>query len=480
MRENDISSIDFIDVGERLDHEFTPPMYTEEFQELYNSFAGMIEIFRMNSVGIVTGQDTLVSHPDKERLTNIIKNFYNGEYSENLVDFFYVNRKKQREKGLQYKDKEINFNDNRDWKISDALKGNIKDSLKSIYKWVYRGFDQRYFSYYQPLLKNGTEQFKIMQYLYPEQDNLAICVDRGIQHIGDSNIAIISDKFVEHKGATSSTGSGTCVFPLKINTSDAPNEFGLIKPAKNTNINEDFKKLLPYDVENREIFNYIYGLLYVPQYRENFKVFLKKDFPRIPFPNDKGTFLEMSELGMKLIELHLLKSKEIRFSDCPYNELANDVENRKLRKIYYDPNEERMYFKKPSVRDPEKTFWLGGITEEIWNFEIGGKKQLKQWLSTKIYINPRTPKKNRLYHELRHNDDELDYFRKMTSAIKTTLDLQFPKIPSEDSILNKIYKKIMKNPHKFNIKELNRIVDKINNPIKKSQKSLTDFEENQS
>ena len=475
LTENSITSISFKDIGERMDHEFTISRDTKVFQDLYNSFPGMYEIFKKKLVGFVTGQDTLVINSDKKRLKQIITNFYSGVYSEGLEDFFYINTQKARETGKKYKNDEINFNDNRDWKINQAIEtGNINDAINSIQKCIYRGFDQRYICYYKPLLKQGTHQYKIMQYLYPEQENICICVDRGIQHIGDSNIAIVSDKLVEHKGSSSSTGLGTSVFPLNVNLSEDPNIFGEIKLANSSNVHPDFKELLPYEVNNDEIFYYIYGVLYVPQYRDNFKDFLKKDYPRIPFPNNRDILLKMAKLGKELVDLHLLKSENIRFTDCPYNETAN-AESRKLENFCYDSNTERIYFKKPGKTQKENIFWIGGITEEIWNFKIGGMQQIKQWLSKRKYISLETPKKNRIYHEVRHNEDELNYLRKMVSAIKKTLRLQFPEVSAEGSELNDCFKRIMLNLHEFDIKDLNKIVDELNRPKHKDQKALTDF-----
>ncbi len=66
----------------------------------------------------------------------------------------------------------------------------------------------------------------------------------------------------------------------------------------------------------------------------------------------------------------------------------------------------------------------------MWDFEIGGRQQLKEWLYTRRYSTE--IKKNTIQRPL-HNE-ELEYFLKMCDAIKKTIELL--------SDLDEIYKKI--------------------------------------
>ncbi len=43
-----------------------------------------------------------------------------------------------------------------------------------------------------------------------------------------------------------------------------------------------------------DIFDYIYGVLHCPAYRETYKEFLKVDFPRIPYPSSPAMFWDIS------------------------------------------------------------------------------------------------------------------------------------------------------------------------------------------
>lgn len=52
---------------------------------------------------------------------------------------------------------------------------------------------------------------------------------------------------------------------------------------------------------------YIYAILHSNAYRDKYDTFLKIDFPRIPFTEDKKLFVKLSHLGEALVNVHLLK-----------------------------------------------------------------------------------------------------------------------------------------------------------------------------
>ncbi len=171
--------------------------------------------------------------------------------------------------------------------------------------------------------------------------------------------------------------------------------------------------------------------------------------------------------------LYLLLSKgindELRLSDCTYNTNANSTEDRRLRRIWFEGNVKdkktgrlihhqkdengiwisfRIFFNEPKKGKENEVFWINGITRPIWEFEIGGRKQILEWLRVRKYS--KTPKKNYLTHELRHNKEELDYLRLMVSSIKKTLDIQ--------SNLDKIYQSMENQFLEFDIDRLNELV----------------------
>ncbi|WP_304149586.1 type ISP restriction/modification enzyme [Helicobacter bilis] len=55
-----------------------------------------------------------------------------------------------------------------------------------------------------------------------------------------------------------------------------------------------------------QILGYIYAVLFHKEYREKYLDFLKIDFPKIPFVESKEKFLALSDLGLELLDTHLM------------------------------------------------------------------------------------------------------------------------------------------------------------------------------
>ena len=92
------------------------------------------------------------------------------------------------------------------------------------------------------------------------------------------------------------------------------------------------------------IFHYIYAVLYAPSYRERYADFLRLDFPRIPFPQEREVFEALADLGERLTALHLLRSPEL---DPPMARFEGQGDNRvgrgKREGFRYEKETERVY-----------------------------------------------------------------------------------------------------------------------------------------
>jgi hypothetical protein len=126
------------------------------------------------------------------------------------------------------------------------------------------------------------------------------------------------------------------------------------------------------------ILQYVYAILYSPPYRTRYADLLRADFPRIPLPPDRGVFLEFAGLGAVLIDLHLLRSDQLR-----------EIRDGRL--------------------DAEgKTF--EGIAAEVWEYKVGGYRVLDRWLA------------GRAGRSLRW--DEIVEFQRIAAALRRTIELQ--------------------------------------------------------
>jgi predicted helicase len=115
-----------------------------------------------------------------------------------------------------------------------------------------------------------------------------------------------------------------------------------------------------------DLLDYIYAVLHSPAYREKYKEFLKIDFPRVPYPKDAESFWKLVEKGKAIRELHLLESPllEHRFTQYP---IAGTNQVGKIRyedgKVYIN---ESQYF--------------SNVPQIAWEFYIGGYQPAQKWL----------------------------------------------------------------------------------------------------
>jgi predicted helicase len=115
-----------------------------------------------------------------------------------------------------------------------------------------------------------------------------------------------------------------------------------------------------------DILDYIYAVLHSPTYREQYKEFLKIDFPRVPYPTDITTFWELVKLGAELRQIHLLESPILEKQLATYPEQGNNV----VEKIRYQGN-------KVYINDNQ---YFEGVPQIAWDFYIGGYQPAQKWL----------------------------------------------------------------------------------------------------
>ena len=89
----------------------------------------------------------------------------------------------------------------------------------------------------------------------------------------------------------------------------------------------------------------------------------------------------------------------------------------KIQRAIFGKNRKKYYF------NPK--FTVGNITPEMWNFEIGGIKQLENWIRSKTYIT--NPKRSHKSLPRGLNQEEINDFQRICYVIKETLVL-FDKI----------------------------------------------------
>ncbi len=345
----------------------------------YKNFS-LSQIFKINSVGVKTHRDGfIVTDSPKElieRLTKLKHEDIDDEFRKKLNC-----TKEEEKKFVRALKNEINFN------------SKIKD-------YCYRPFDMKKIFYDTILITRHRE--KVMRLF--EKPNIGIVSTRLLS--GDCfNHVLCTENITDICFISTKTSESAYVFPLYCESKiDKESQTKLLKSTgtkklSNSNFTDEFLKSIIEHYPNKdicpeEILGYIYAVLHSRTYRKKYQEFLKIDFPRIPFVKDYQKFKKLSEFGSELIELHLMKknfNKNIaKFEISGSNEV--EYVKYKDKKVYIN---EKQYFE--------------NISEDIWNFYIGGYQVLDKWL------------KSRKGRKLTHT--EIETYVKIVNILSETLKI---------------------------------------------------------
>jgi predicted helicase len=184
------------------------------------------------------------------------------------------------------------------------------------------------------------------------------------------------------------------VFPLYLYPTEGEENLGESrKPNIDEKIWHKIDKCAKLKTTPEQVFDYIYGVLHTPSYREKYKEFLKIDFPRIPYPKNKEEFERIVSIGNKLRKLHLME--EIPPQTTSFDiEGDNDVTDIKFEK-------EKVYI--------NKTQYFANVPKLAWNLYIGGYQPAQKWL------------KDRKNRTLTYND--ISHYRKIIAILIETQNL---------------------------------------------------------
>ncbi len=359
------------------------PFYLFQPQETvlknYLNWNSVYDIFMVKSAGISTNKDKLAIRETVEELKNTI-HLFSMLSPDEARQAFKLGK------------------DSGDWKVELAQKDIIDSGLNDEYikPIFYRPFDIRY-TYYTGTRGGfvATPRLNVMKHIRPE--NLMLAISKRVE-IGDDwrHLMITDCLSTNHSVSIKETNY---LFPLYLYPDEEPEdifesrerEFN-IEPELLERFHAQWQDFVPH-----QLFYYVYAILHSPKYRERFAQYLKIDFPRIPFTEDFGLFEKLAELGRELAELHLLKSARLSKPIAKYQgKGAND----RVEFIRFDAQTQRVEI------NGDK--WFEGISEELWNFHVGGYQVLHKYL------------KDRKGKSLA---DPIHYCR-MATALKETIALQ--------------------------------------------------------
>jgi predicted helicase len=397
LLENDIKTTNWKKLLPKSEYYLFIPR-DEKLSDIYEKYPKITEVFPLFGVGMTTARDSFVMDRDKNSLLNRIRLFKNSKYSDDeLHSFFQINKKK-------------GWSIRKAWNMLQTIPDS--DLNRSILPVLYRPFDLHWIFYHDSVVWRTVK--RIMRHMMEE--NIGFLFTRPQSPKYEFSV-IVSDKIIDQCAiGNKSAGAGISyvaplyLYPDKDKKDLFSHKKGVNKqPNFSPEILSAFSEVFKKEPTTEEIFYYIYGVLYSNIFCTKYAEFLKTDFPRVPFTKDYKLFKGIREYGKRLVDLHLLKSKEI---DPPIVKFNGKGEN-KVEKVTY--REERVQINKDQYFD--------GVTEEIWNYQIGGYQVCDKWLKDR---------KGRIL-----SLDDIRHYCKVVTAIKKTIEIQkkidnlYPEIEKE-------------------------------------------------
>ena len=137
---------------------------------------------------------------------------------------------------------------------------------------------------------------------------------------------------------------------------------------------------------------------------EKYKEFLKIDFPRIPYPENKEEFERIVSIGNKLRKLHLMEEipPQATSFDIEGDNVVSDIRfEKEIPDQVGDDIGGKVYI--------NKTQYFANVPELAWNFYIGGYQPAQKWLKDR---------KNRTL-----TFDDISHYRKIIAILIETHNL---------------------------------------------------------
>ncbi|KDA25246.1 DNA methyltransferase [Campylobacter jejuni Cj5] len=355
LYENDLNSIKWTLVKNNEPFYLFLPQNNDLLEE-YNKGISVKDIFMLSSVGIASSKDAILISTNNKKLEQQVYNFYN-EFDKKYI-------------------KEI----------------------------AYKPFDTQ--KIYYDIKKVERPRIDIMEH-FLGYENIGLIYDRDTNLKEISNLFISSKVIDKHLVGANSYVSPLYLYPTtrskKFLKKENPNFNEENFTSKIENFKESFRtfidELYKEKFSPEDILGYIYAVLFHKIYREKYLDFLKIDFPKIPFTKDKNTFKNLSKLGLKLVNLHLLKNDELDFNvgEALFKDIKN--KNFKIQKIKYNKDVKELFI--------NESLYFNKVSPEIYEFKIGGYAVLDKYLKS-------------------HKEEDIDhkYFTLIIQTLDETLKIQ--------------------------------------------------------
>jgi len=381
LSENNLHTIPFTQLSPTAPNYLFVPKDDTLLAE-YNQGFSITELFKINSVGVVTARDSFTIHFTKEEVKQTIQQFLQLD-DEKARDTFQLGE------------------DVRDWQVNYARK-DLQEYYPNkglLIPISYRPFDIRY-TYFTGNSRgfHSYPRGEVMQHLV-KGENIALVVSR---QCADDWKYVFVTKNICNKNFTATAGrlGAGNIFPLYLYLQGE----GHFKDTLDKIPNLNPKILKKLGGNPLTAFDYCYGVLHDKNYREQYKEFLKIDFPRIPYPKDEEELQHYATIGKHLRELHLLESPQLQALITSFPIAGNNTIT-EIKWVNTGQKDKGNVY----IND---TQYFADVPFKAWEAYIGGYQPAQKWL------------KDRKGQTLSYND--IIHYQQMIVALQKTQEIINP------------------------------------------------------
>ncbi|GAA8359255.1 DNA methyltransferase [Helicobacter pylori] len=334
LAQNDLNSIEWLELTPREPFYLLLPLETRLLDEYEQGFS-VQDMFQISSVGIVTGRDRIFIANNTESLKEQVLKYCN-EFNEQCI------------KDIHYRPFDIRkvYYDTK--KLERARENTFKHMLPP-----------------PPTNPKTPNQMR---------KNVALNTPRQLKNNDKSWTQCFISSRINDQGLSSGGNGAGVNYPL----------YQFRDPNYTENFTPKFRDFIDkhynHSFEPLEILGYIYALLYSPNYRKRYEEFLKIDYPKILFTENKDLFRTLSLLGIELIGLHVLNQESLNYS---FEKLKDATIG---ESGYKEACERNPIIKKPSHNEQRlyinHSAYFSGVSQEIYDYRVGGYCVLDKYLKS--------------------------------------------------------------------------------------------------
>ncbi len=313
----------------------------------YDSWPTVAQLFPRRVTGVQTHRDQLVVARSRDELERRMSRLADLNVpDEQVAEQFELDL---RESG---------------WNLRETRRSLEQRDAAPLLRWTYRPFDRRWVAFDERLVDRTRTE--ISPHLVGRADNVALAFAYG--SLTDGPYALVARSPVPAAALSWRTFGQAHFAPLWLH------DEALGQSVREANLPPGLLDRLAAAgivADPESVLAYVYAILNGPDYRARYADGLRYAFPRVPLAGDPQTFAAVTEIGERLIALHLLEHGDL------------DTEAPRM------DGDDRAVLQAPVYDDEAQQLTLGAdltahpISAAMWGYRQGSYRVLSAWLTAR-------------------------------------------------------------------------------------------------